>query len=330
MFLLGLVGLAAFEASKPANWIWLTRAGVPDEAPAAGDPAEPDRNADAPKQAEALPPDQVRIVPHEADAPPLMSSPRSAGSPLDAAALATIRDDVMGIRRAESDAYFHLLALARETPPQVLARQARSDVSYAALMNDPERYRGQLLSLKGEVRRFTRLPAGENEAGFDSIYDGWMFTPDAGRKSPYRVICTEKPTGFPEGETIREAASFVGYFFKRVGYETAHGAHSAPMLLGHCWEPTPTSRPLSTTRHAGRYVVWGLAIAITAFAYILWRLSAADRRLKARGSLSREQAPPTTLSQVPPVEADDPGRFLVELARDKPADSAGAMGDQAQ
>jgi hypothetical protein len=171
-----------------------------------------------------------------------------------------------------------MLARAREVPLRVLESAARSDVSYLELTNDPEHYRGQILTLSGELRRFNPIPVGENPFGLDRLYEGWLFTDEAGHTSPYRIICTTVPEGFPQGNEIRQWVRLTGFFFKRYGYATSHGLHFAPLLLGKKvrWTP-PLPRQSIETSYAP-YLAAALAIVGLGFGCVCWFYTANDRR----------------------------------------------------
>ncbi|MGQ0634514.1 MAG: hypothetical protein ACT4QC_07885 [Planctomycetaceae bacterium] len=316
---LGLVLIAIFEASKPANWEWLTR--LSRDAPAAGRHEGAAPEIAEPQIDDALAPDQVRIVATEVpdDPPASANGPPDAGQMLRVPAqlLAAVRDDVVGVRHSEFAAYFSLLARAHDAPMRALERAGRSDISYAALMNDTERYRGELVTLAGELRRLTRLTPGENDAGIEALFDGWMFTDDAGRRSPYRFVCSEKPVGFPEGDEVRERVQFTGYFFKRVSYETAHGLHSAPMLLGRTfrWVRQPAARP--APGRSSVYFVLALAALALSFAATSWKLLAGGRRLRTVPASRSREPTAEDLEALGRVESIDAKTFLSELARNE-------------
>ncbi|MFN0056042.1 MAG: hypothetical protein ACKV0T_28180 [Planctomycetales bacterium] len=328
LFLLGLVIIGISEASKPRNWEWLTGAGRSKEI-AVKDSDRP--KASAVSRAEPLDPGEFRLVPGdpapEVERAELAESPNgTAGwedsSPsfdprLPPALFAGVRDESLGIRSAEREAYFGVLSKSREAPPQALQQAGRRDVSYAELMNEPERYRGELVSLRGELRRLLPLPAGENDQGFDQLFDGWLFTDDAGRKSPYRLILLSRPDQFPEGEAIRERVEFTGYFFKRCAYETSQGLHAAPLLIGKQlqWQP-PRIKTAAERQGGATGIVAGLSLLAVCFAGALWWLSAGDRRFqlahKARVQVSAAEA----IAGLAGVETKDASQFLRELAID--------------
>lgn len=322
LFALGLVIICIHEASKPANWKWLTELGNRHQNAleegrdrrSAVRPAEPE---------EPLAPGEFRLVEHDQPQPPLVAEREPTAEPslsnenrltIPKELLRTITDQSAGIRSSERDAYFAFLAKARDLPPRELEQAGNPDTGYAELMNDPERHRGGLVTLSGEMRRFLPLPAGENELGFETLYDGWMYTDDAGKKSPYRVILSEKPSGFPEGEQVRERVRFTGFFFKRYSYDTAHGLHAAPLLIGKRVRWNPETRAKGDSRSGASYIVLGLGCLASAFAAALWWISARDRQVQIIQT-RRVRAPTAeAIADLRGVEARDESNFLNELA----------------
>jgi hypothetical protein len=322
---LGLVVIAITEAAKPGNWDWLTGSKPPQTrerghlAREAGSDRQP---AEAP-----LAPGEFRLVDDEGrdvaadNATANREGTARPGHPpggfdprIPPAWLADVRDNSLGIRSAEGAAYFSILARIRGVAPDVLEQAARRDITYAELMNDPQRHRGELIVLEGELRRFTPLPAGENSEGIGQLYDGWLFTEEAGRKSPYRFICTGKPEGLPEGNTIRERVRCTGYFFKRCGYETEHGLHSAPLLLGSEVRWIHPPRRTDDGRGAAAYIVWIMGLLAAGLGGTLWWLTASERRMqnehrqRARGPNAR------SLETLDRVDTGDVSSFLKELS----------------
>src|SRR5438105_4394478 len=56
----------------------------------------------------------------------------------------------------EARAYNYLLVQSRLVEPEALARQARADLSFAHLFEEPSKYRGELVLLQGTLKRLRR------------------------------------------------------------------------------------------------------------------------------------------------------------------------------
>jgi hypothetical protein len=228
---LAIVLIAISEARKPENWKWLTQGA-----------AESDRNR-APVSgpvSDVLAPDEVRIVPRPDDRESRAElreqhQPSEVSLRIPAEYLDAVEESRVGVRAMERPAYFAMLSTARAANPRDLAAAARRDLPFLSLMNDSAEHRGEVIWIEGELRRVEPLEAGPNDDGFEQLYEGWLFTDEAGRTNPYRIVVSELPPGFPQGSEVRERIRLPAYFFKRYTYATAHGQHSAPMLIGYRW-----------------------------------------------------------------------------------------------
>ena len=304
---LAVVLIAISEARKPENWKWL----------APGRPASPPVAPVTATSPDELEPDQVRIVmgaeglapradlrhPHQ----PVQASLRISPPLLDA-----VEESRVGVRAAERPAYFAMLSTARDASPRDLTAAARRDLPFLSLMNDPAEHRGEVVWIEGELRRVEPLESGPNDDGFDQLFEGWLFTDEAGRTNPYRIVVSELPPGFPQGTEVRERIRIPAYFFKRYTYATAHGQHSAPMLIGHRWTRVVGRR--ETTPGPGSPGWWPFAIFLIAAGWI--GLQIARFRLARSRSLSKPSSPSPDLSLSPSfVEPSiDPREFLGKLA----------------
>lgn len=190
------------------------------------------------KSATRLQDDSVRVVaasePTKPDGNETSASQTKGDAQLDKAILVAIQDNTFGITAAEKRAYDAILAKARHTPADELERWAHKDVPFALLMLDADRYRGEILTIEGDIRRINPLA--------DS-FEAWLFTSDSGL-NPYRVVLASLPDGFPRGDDLQPPvrARVTGYFFKRFSYATENGFHTAPLLLANTLVPSANSK----------------------------------------------------------------------------------------
>ena len=105
-----------------------------------------------------------------------------------------------------------LLDHARRVPTANLHRAAQDDVQYINLMTEPDRYRGEPITIEGDLWRLYELDASRNAYGVSKIYEGWIFTGDSSNH-PFRVVCTSLPSGIEPGENLRKPVKVTGYFF---------------------------------------------------------------------------------------------------------------------
>ncbi len=153
---------------------------------------------------------------------------------LDKSLLAAVEDNTFGVTNAEKDTYDTVLATARDTSQADLERIARKDIPFAVLMLDAHRYRGEVLTVEGDLRRLHHFASPPNVQGVTEYYEAWLFTSDSGL-NPYRIICTSLPESLSSSfgdqldPPVRVRAT--GYFFKRYSYATDDDFHTAPLLL---------------------------------------------------------------------------------------------------
>ena len=298
--LLLLVLVAIDRAGEPSSWYWLT--GPPQ---AAGE-SKVDAAANPSVGLSATP----EIV---------------AAVTIPAEDLAEISDDSVGLRGEESGPYHRILARARDVPNRYLEAVAR-DAAFAVLQEQPEYYRGQVISVAGGLRRLMRFPIRENDEGITELYEALVFTADSG-STPYRIRLTTPPTGLPTGRLIDPPlpVRVVGYFFKRDQYivEKDLRVHSAPMLLAQRIDRRSDASPAATqlpTSDADRlrWAVTLLGIVVGGGALILlwaWRTRAGDRRFAAEGLKRATVAPDGAIEALEGIETVDPEAFFREMSQ---------------
>jgi len=307
---LAVVLIAMSEARRPENWRWLA------PAPSSAEQRPSSRSETV---ADPLAPDQVRIV---SSREPAASSaglreqhqPEQVSLRIPADFLDAVQESRVGVRATERPAYFAMLSTARDANSQELATAARRDLPFQSLMNDSAEHRGEVIWIEGELRRVEPLEAGPNHAGFQTLYEGWLFTDEAGRTNPYRIVVSELPPGFPQGTEVRERVCLPAYFFKRYTYATAHGQHSAPMLIGYRWTRIVGQRESSAGNSSPGW--WPFAIALIAAGWFglqiaRFRLSRSRRSQPHSATSSDFVASPEGLDPAP-----DPREFLGQLAKE--------------
>ncbi len=210
----------------------------------------------------------------------------------DKRTLVHVRDNTVGIRRDEAEAYFRLLDHVRRVSPADLERAAATDVQYINLMTESDRYRGAPITIRGDLWRLYEFDAGPNDRGLTTLYEAWIFTGDSSNH-PYRVVSTSLPRTLTPGESLHVPVRVTGYFFKREGYPSQGGMHVAPTLLAPTVTPFRSAQavPLTdaTVSHlTGLLTAVGLALLVTLLAFAL-----GDRRIRrsARQRLLEEPTP---------------------------------------
>lgn len=206
--------------------------------------------------------------------------------------LANVKDNTLGIRRDEADAYFRLLDHVKHVSPADLERAAVAEVQYINLMTEPDRFRGEPITIQGDLWRLYEFEAGPNDRGLTTLYEAWIFTGDSSNH-PYRVVSTSLPRRLTPGENLRQPVRVTGYFFKREGYPSQGGMHIAPTLLAPTVTPFRPAHAIPLTDAITPYVT-GLVTAVgLALLVTLLALTLGDRRVKrsARQRLLNEPTP---------------------------------------
>jgi hypothetical protein len=318
--LLALVLIAMNVAADPDTWRWLLPQGTDDN------PAPSMDQVDFGVQlgdSDELRPGEFRSAPEPEQSPntdhqsPDTRPPECRDVRLDPELLSPVRDNTLGVRRAEAGAFYAALAQARDLPARCLEQAARGDVAFTALMVDSERFRGVPITVTGQVRRLTRIETSPNAFGVDAFYEAWLFNSDSGN-NPYRIVTAGVPDAMPLGDASDELRVRVtGYFLKREGYASEGGLHTAPLLIGKTLErlpPRAAGIPPAANLPLARYLVVIAAALAVLLGITVWQFGRSDRRFK-RAHLDRLATSPgddsTRLSE---LNSTDPDEYLRQIA----------------
>ena len=155
--------------------------------------------------------------------------------------MAEVRDDTV-FRAAEKDAWFHLLALLKQTDSAELDAASTGRVGYLQLDEQSATYRGRLVTIGGIVRAAKRIAAPENGYDIKQYYQLWL---QPLRSEPKLVViyCLKLPAGFPLGRQLDAECTTTGFFFKRWAYRGQSGILTTPLILSRTisWTPPPKS-----------------------------------------------------------------------------------------
>jgi hypothetical protein len=184
--------------------------------------------------------------------------------------LSLIKDNTY-FRAEENPAWFALWKSVRDG--EAVSKVSASVVSYAQLLDQPDIYRGKLVTVHGTAMREELLDAPANEIGLEG-YRRLIVQPEGGGNWPIVVYTLELPEKFPRGDSIRAEVSATGYFFKNWSYSWRDGLGLAPVIMTKSisWTPVITSRK-STAKVSARTtatviaVAAGLAVLVGYFAW---------------------------------------------------------------
>ncbi len=196
----------------------------------------------------------IRNVPTLSDLDQVRSTdePRATldgGRSINLQLLETVRDDTLGLQPEDRAAYFaglqacrHIRTAQLEEWSAEFLQNRQTTVSIAAgqadiigstfgdVLEHPQGFRGQLVSMRGCLRRLVKYDPGQNRQGFRHVYEAWVY-PDDSQGNPVVVVFTKKPNGLPMGADLSEDVQFTGYFLKNYGYEAQDVPRRAPLFL---------------------------------------------------------------------------------------------------
>ena len=236
--------------------------------------------------------------------------------------LRTIEHRTLRVQTEERKAYYTALQQAVETRyekqqacaerfllerrqelPDLQEHPDREFPIFVDLFKNPDRYHGKPVTLTGHVRKLSSMPAGENELGFETLYEAWLFTDDS-QSNPAVVVSASIPQGMPLGDNLVEQVSVTGYFFKMYAYPARDTTRVAPLLLAQRlrWHPLESVRD-RTEAPPFLYVV--VAIILAGLVLFVWRSGRNDRKLRELHAVLRpDSLQPGLDSHSPPVETD--------------------------
>jgi hypothetical protein len=275
-----------------AGWAWFLTRPVP---PPAGIPAPGTTTAGALKAAPPLNPD---TGPEFAD----------------------LRDDTR-LSFRDNAAYIALLERSRSKTPAKLAAEARSNVLFTHLRDNPKGYRGVPVHIVGTALRILSYEVDEAISPTKRMYEAWVVTPDS-QKYPYLCVFDEAPPGLPIGPNVHERIAFNGYFLKWMAYLGGDKGRIAPMLVGRIgWDATTAATadapPISATRTPwfalgiGLLLLYGVSRWFGQMKRLSNLLPSARRR-------RRSQDRPREYSPEPPLPPEQIGQWLANLEAGTP------------
>lgn len=187
---------------------------------------------------------------------------------------------------AENRAYNYLLVQSRKLGAADLRAQARTDLTFVHLWEEPAKYRGQLITLRGRLRRLVRYDPTPLAAkqGVPDLYEGWLYA-DGNFSNPFCILASEIEPGLQPGQKMDREVTFTGYFFKKYRYPAGDGWRDAPLLIGRSIELTREAAEPVPALIGSMYVpaIFGvLGVTIVVVLAVVWRLRSSDRKVRER------------------------------------------------
>ncbi len=208
---------------------------------------------------------------------------------VDRRSFAEIQDDTVA-RADEQHAWFRCFERLQRMSAAEIEQASTGQVGFLQLFQQPEVYRGKLVTVNGTARLAYRVAAPANVCGIEHYLVFWL-KPAGGQLAPYLVYALETPAGFPEikdkhagPETAALSAdvSFTGYFFKRQAYRAQDGVNTAPVLLAKSPSWSPPASVESTTPAVTVVGAVVSVLAVGVLAIVLARLAHGPSARRAR------------------------------------------------
>jgi hypothetical protein len=320
---LGVILLAMLYASRESTWYWLT--GPPTDQPQQEQQLDPDRDVDfSVKEEPGLRPGEFLSQQEPEVQIPEEVNPKLENGEYDVRVdprlLKKVTDSVAGIRPYESNALYFLLAKAASIPQNVLEQSADPAPPFVVVMNDSNKYRGQLMTVKGQLRRLVPLKVNENNFGIKTLYEGWFFSKDSGTH-PWRVLCTQLPADIPRGPELKDMPSvqITGYYFKKFGYASQGGnLQTAPLLLARQirWFPATQTPQAPSSSGAVKYIVALFLVISITLGFLIWRFTISDQQFARSKTAKLMERPEMSMDHLNDIETVDIGDVLKQLGQD--------------
>ncbi|MER3417358.1 MAG: hypothetical protein C4297_14280 [Gemmataceae bacterium] len=208
--------------------------------------------------------------------------------------------------RRDADARYHLIHLALSARSEDLARDALAHVRYSALRVHPERYRGRVLRIEGDLRKLDYFELHRPVPGATHLYQAWVTTGSLDQL--YCLLVHELPNGMPpesQWHRLYQRVRFDGYFLKILKVRDEQKTYYVPVLIG---KTLHTLRPAAARRDHSSIISVVLTMILGGLLLCLvltWIYQRSDRRLAKRLAQLRERELPLP-ALTAPVDADRP------------------------
>jgi hypothetical protein len=222
--------------------------------------------------------------------------------------------------RHEWKSYLYVIVHAHDVPLDAMAKAARGDIQYFQLLEEPGKYRGEIVHIAGRLKQLRAHDAPKvlQNDGIRHFYEAFIES-EASRSCRYWVAFTEKPSGAKnldklidqladKDAKVREAAAKAieiadvpvtcdGYFFKQTYLESRSKEGKAvrvPLVVARTIVPQRTpSAPLPLSDESSFFsnavvlVIIGLTLATALVMFLLWYFRKGDRVVQSRIAQAR-------------------------------------------
>ncbi len=254
-------------------------------------------------------------------------------------------------------AWFRMLEQLQQYTYPEIRQHSTARVSALELGTQQAQFRGQLVTVRGEIRRAYRVQAQKNELEIDQ-YHVIVIKPVGGTLVPFVIYSLETPKNFPplpdknlDGRTldIGDVVEVTGYFFKSWAHPGGDGKmHSSPLLLAKNFDWFKGERleaAANNQANGSTMPTWSiiaipvtLAIVVTIGVYIasLWNHDGSRNRSQSDtvenkiARLNNEEVGPSvleSLQQLTQQELPEPEPAIETTDHDSSVNHAGSESD---
>ena len=230
--------------------------------------------------------DAVRIAPNT---PPPPAETNDYFPGVLTSQLSKVEDNRTHKHPEEAAAWFNLWQVLHQNEDRFIDPASSGSVTFGELFEQPDIFRGKLVTVKGTARRAEYVTAAKNNrCGSRRVLP--PRSPHARRPQSTRVLIYAPcpPKHFPLGNEIEATVEATAFFYKNWLYEANELSWIAPVLLAKNirWQPSPTTKTPITLSVALAIAV-GLAILSIGIAWWLVRAKFPDRQASAEDSSKR-------------------------------------------
>ncbi|MFM7058322.1 MAG: hypothetical protein ACKO2P_15505 [Planctomycetota bacterium] len=182
---------------------------------------------------------------------------------------------------------------------------------FVDLFQNPDLWQGQLVTLRGYVRRVLAHPADPTLFNGQPLHELWLYTRDS-QHIPTVVVTPSLPRDFPVAADLIDSITVTGCFYRMYVYRGQSETRQAPLVLAGRidWQPSPqhvlnlvregkipTDAPIVATarandpRRLSDSVVLGLCVLAIVIAMAVFGRVQRDRRRRERIRKLVEESP---------------------------------------
>lgn len=123
---------------------------------------------------------------------------------------------------------------------------------FVDVFQQPDRWQGHLVTLRGHVRRVTSYEGDPGLFNGQPLHELWLFTDDS-QHNPTVIVTPSLPNEFPRNADVVDSVTVTGCLFKMYVYRSQDENRLAPLLLAGRIEWNPTSDQILKLADGGHF-----------------------------------------------------------------------------